>query len=286
VWAGFLSLLLPGLGQVCAGAWRLGSALLGVNVLLLAGLSALTGWTAPTPPAAALGLLWLAVIPLFHIGCAIHAIRLRWRGTARRRRNAFVPTLAAAVIAIAVSAAANLAVPFAWRSFYTASTSMVPTLLPGEMFLVDIRPMANLPPRGAVVAFSLPAQPDTVLVKRLVGLPGDTIALRDGHLTVNGEMAERRPDGTFELDGRALPRFVETLPHGPSYGVIATGQEPRLNSMAPVAVPSGHVFVVGDSRDNSLDSRTFGTVPAAFLIGRVYTIVWSPSAARLLRPVP
>lgn len=152
------------------------------------------------------------------------------------------------VVACAVLVGAALATR-AWgvEPMLVPSTSMMPTLQPGDRVVVE-KVSAHLGQwdRGALVVFEDEAL-DTLLLKRLVGLPGDRVAIRDGVLSVNGhEVTEPYVD-------------LATV-DGVYYG--------------PVRVPDGHVLVLGDNREASEDSRRFGPVPADRLEGRAVAVVW------------
>ena len=132
--------------------------------------------------------------------------------------------------------------------------------------------------RGDIVVFKFPDQPDRDLIKRVIGLPGDTVEVRNGRLVLNGKpvKAEKRPPAmvpvdanvpcgiefsgfqVIEADGGAycrLPIVRETLPNGVTYDTIDLENESSGNRYAPVRVPAGHVFLMGDNRDRSADSR-------------------------------
>jgi signal peptidase I len=171
------------------------------------------------------------------------------------------------------------------------SGSMRPTILEGDVVLVnrlayDLKiPLTGVavarlgePRRGDIVTFDSPHD-GTRLIKRLVALPGDVVALRDGVLSINGTEA-------------AYADVREVQDHwAPDINVPATRATERtgdsertvqyLNNMAnrrsfgPLAVPADHCFMLGDNRDNSGDSRSFGPVPRALLIGRAERILVS-----------
>lgn len=184
---------------------------------------------------------------------------------------------------------------------YVPSGSMHPTLLDGDIVLVnklayDLRvpftfvPLAHWsdPARGDIVVCFKPGD-ETRLVKRVVGLPGDTIAMRDEVVFINGVPLAYEPlPATF---GRALDaperneavwakehlgkhaHVIEVIPH-----------RPARRNFGPVTIPTGGYWVMGDNRDNSTDSRYFGFMPREKIIGRVRQVVVSGDQGHWLKP--
>lgn len=218
-------------------------------------------------------------------------------------------------------------VAWAFRSFVAQpfnipSGSMLPTLYIGDYVTVAKWPygfsrysfpfsfppitgriLGHLPARGDVVVFHHPTE-NADLIKRVIGLPGDTVELRGGEVILNGVPLPRQQRPPYRLPISAntpckvvppatpvvnvladqpyclLPAYVETLPGGSSYTVL--DQVAGLSDDFPqVTVPAGHVFLMGDNRDDSLDSRFpasergIGMVPVDNLIGRAAFTIWS-----------
>lgn len=154
----------------------------------------------------------------------------------------------------------------------TLSTpSMSPTLLPGDHVIVSRPPqdVTELRSQLALVRY----RQGYVYLERVVGLPGDSLELRGAHLVVNGQVLEqRRCAGGVEVDGtRAV---VEIDADGLSYGILP-GTGTGDSKLEPTVVPPGHVFVLGDNRDNSLDSRQKSFVAIEDILGRAVSIDFS-----------
>lgn len=164
---------------------------------------------------------------------------------------------------------------------------MIPTLLPGDYVFVyklpfgikfpgldKIGQIQNLE-RGDVILFSYPKSPDTRFIKRVVAIPGDTIQIQGQSLFVNGQSVERLPiESTVLSEFRSketLEFFAEKV-NGKSY-VVSYSKQAAKSDFGPVVVPQGEVFLIGDNRDGSDDSRYWGTVPFDYLHGRVW-FVW------------
>jgi signal peptidase I len=151
---------------------------------------------------------------------------------------------------------------FLFQAFYIPSASMEPTLQKGDRVLVnklsyDLHDVH----RGDVVVFKLPADEvgsDGIkdLIKRVIGLPGDVIETRDGVVYINDEPLEE-----------------PYLADGTTTGSPSDGQNPGIERQT---VPDGHVYVLGDNRSNSADSRYRGPIPIESIVGRAFILVWPP----------
>ncbi|WP_198971011.1 signal peptidase I [Xylophilus sp. ASV27] len=192
---------------------------------------------------------------------------------------------------------------FLFEPFKIPSGSMIPTLLVGDLILVNkftygIRlPVINTkvtegtpPQRGDVMVFRYPPQPNVDYIKRVVGVPGDEVAYINKRLTVNGKPVPTSPAGEFfeedsmryfkqfdEQLGERRHRFI-TDDDRPAYVSGASNFQYRDMCSYTVEgvtckVPPGHYFMMGDNRDNSLDSRYWGFVPDANIVGKAF-FVW------------
>ena len=133
------------------------------------------------------------------------------------------------------------------------------TLLVGDSFLADVTPFT--PRRGDVITFLFPEDRTRVFIKRVVGLPGETVEVRGRAVLVNG-----RP-----LD-EPYARFIDALDE--------EDDPPGRRGWGPHTVPAGHLFVLGDNRDNSRDSRFWGFLPTDQVKGRALIVYWSYEASR------
>lgn len=204
----------------------------------------------------------------------------------------------------------------AYEPFHIPSESMLPTLLVGDYVFVskyaygyskysiifsppifEGRILASAPRRGDVVVFRWPRDPSVDYIKRVVGLPGDRVQIRDGALLINGEPVKRRRIEDFERRDRfgnvteRVEQWEETLPGGATYTTLNLYNYNAGDNTGVYTVPAGHYFMMGDNRDNSQDSRVpvevggVGYVPADHLIGRA-EVRWISidQSASLLKP--
>jgi signal peptidase I len=223
-----------------------------------------------------------------------------WRTTAAVFLGWILSTALALVIALGVRT-------LLFQPFSTPSHSMNPTLLLGDYFFVSKfsygythysiplspnwfsgRILGWEPARGDVVVFRIPKDDKVDYVKRVVGLPGDHIQVKQGVLYINDAAVTREQVADFVGDdscgeGAAakVKRWRETLPNGVGYEVLDCVQNGFYDDTKVFEVPPGQFFVLGDNRDNSTDSRVaiFGTIPFDRLIGRAAMIYFSAAPA-------
>jgi signal peptidase I len=169
---------------------------------------------------------------------------------------------------------------FVFEPFRIPSGSMMPTLLEGDFIFVKkysygLRlPVTETkvietgePKRGDVVVFRLPSNPSVNYIKRIIGLPGDTVVYERHRLTINGEQVDLKAGND---DSWNAPVYVEDL-DGRVHDILV--MNPQFSTRDNTyRVPEGHYFVMGDNRDRSKDSRFIGSIPEEFLVGEAVRI--------------
>jgi signal peptidase I len=208
----------------------------------------------------------------------------------RRGRKAVHVVLWGVMASVAVL---MLALICSFKPYNIPSGAMKPTLLLGDYLYVwkfaygftpTVRPFfTHEPQRGDVVVFLLPRDNSTVYIKRLIGLPGDRIQMIGGVLNINGvPMKQERVDDFVDTDtdGHAVrvKQWRETLPNGVSYKTLDLLENGAYDNTNVYSVPPGSYFMLGDNRDNSVDSRMpdqVGYVPLQNIVGRAQVIYFS-----------
>ncbi len=231
----------------------------------------------------------------------------------KARTQSWAKSIADIVVIVLVVIVAKTAIA---EPYYVPSGSMEPTLMIGDELLATKYPygygsaslpnfivlpntprfLGSLPKRGDVVVFRWPGDRSQIWVKRVIGLPGDRISLTDGRVSINGTPVGIKADGRGQAEnenGALMPaaRFIETLPGNRQHTIFKLSGIDPLDNVPEVVVPPGHLFVMGDNRDNSADSRVpvraggVGMLPVDDLVGRVEAIVGSWDLGMMHKPI-
>ena len=193
--------------------------------------------------------------------------------------------------------------------FNIPSASMKPNLLVGDYLFVSkfaygysrysfpfgMAPIKGriwdeTPEQGDIVVFKLPTDNKTDYIKRVIGMPGDTVQVRNGRLILNGTVVPREFIGTESVTTRfgdtyETKRYRQTLPNGVAFDIFEDGDAGPLDNTKIYTVPEGHYFMMGDNRDNSQDSRVesmVGAVPYENLVGRAEFLFFSTNGTAAL----
>ncbi len=190
-----------------------------------------------------------------------------------------------------------------FQPFNIPSGSLIPTLLIGDYlfaskysygysrYSIPLNPplfsgriFASEPKRGDIAVFKLPKDTSSVFIKRVIGLPGDKVRVVKGVLHINGQPVKRERIADYRTEDRfgrevAVPQYRETLPNGVVHPIIEIdGDTGQWDDTQDYQVPPGFLFMMGDNRDNSADSRdeaVVGLVPFENLVGRAEVIFFS-----------
>lgn len=274
----------PGTGQLALGHLRRGLTwaplVWGVGTLGFVGAMALD------QPMLVSGAMGGAM--LLHLASGLDALRLPPAARLPGWGRALLGSLAIMALGLA---GGQLNRRFLVETFRVPSGSMIPTLQVGDT--VFARKTAFVPARGEVVVFRLPSNPSQSFIKRVAAVGGDRVQVCGGEVRINDEPLRRQLQAdpcTYQdddSDGQGPPqaRSIRCTAYREWNGsqsyltVFNEGQGAAETSCAPAfAVPAGHVFVLGDNRDNSHDSRHWGSVPPDLLIGRAWFIGWTTRA--------
>lgn len=281
-----LNLILPPVGYVFVGRWKLACALLALfAVLAIGGLA----WTLQSPPGiyrwlsgplSYVALTWIITLPF-----ALHAAWLAYdAGHVALARPGVLVHLAFAASPMILMGLIRAFVPLA--VYQIPSVAMNPTLQPGDFLGVQAaRALCGrvTPVVGDVI---IHRQGATRYVKRVVAGPGQVVAMRDGLLSVDNKIIAQKVEGEavavsngpFPVTGRIVR---ETLPSGKSYQTLDIAHDTEFDNFGPITIPAGAWFALGDNRDNSLDSRANGPVVQKDVCGVVTKVVVSRNASRV-----
>ncbi len=215
----------------------------------------------------------------------------------KKKDESLAETLKTVCYAIVI---AGLIRTFLFEPFKIPSGSMYPTLEVGDFLFVskysygyskhsfpfsfpkfEGRVWADAPERGDVVVFKYPGDNKTDFIKRIIGLPGDTVQMKDGRLYINGKVAPREETGSYTINQYVtvpveFKEYTETLPEGREHRIIEISDQMGTDNTIEFQVPEAHYFMMGDNRDNSNDSRKdVGFVPFENIEGKARFLFYS-----------
>lgn len=261
--AGVLSLLMPGVGQIYNGEWGKAAGfyfgMLGGVGLVFSGLTGRSFWGLLVTGFAVFAVRIWSIIDAMLVASRSPAVPRHWYTS----WFLLVPTgVAMALLPYALQPLQVV------KSYYLPSASMKPTIAVGDRLVADLHYFQDHPVKvGDVVIFRLPEDPSEELTKRVVALPGDRVEMRDKVLYVNGKTVRE-------------PWVMHTDPL-----VGRVGARGRRDNLGSVVVPKDAFFALGDNRDESYDSRFYGSVPIDNLVGKPLYIYFSFNFSRIGQPI-
>ncbi len=264
LWAAFLSLMIPGVGQLYNARFKRAAMFYGVYAVLAVAL--FTGLLGRT--FLALAVVVVAILAFRGGAAVLAAIEPGVTGSETRRWFSTWYGSVAVLAVLFLGQTFVLAQVQRLKTFYIPSSAMEATIQPGDRLVAALDAFTDRDPqRGELVLFDSPEQPGTTLLKRVVAIGGDTVAIRGKQLIIGGVPAVE--PWVVHQDDRVFP------PSDPPT------RQSRRDNLEPFEIPAGHIFVLGDNRDFSYDSRYYGLVPRSALKGAPLYLYWSSDLSRI-----
>ncbi|HEY7327559.1 MAG TPA: signal peptidase I [Gemmataceae bacterium] len=270
-----LSLFAPGLGQIYCGEIVRGLVFF-LASLIFVPLVVLAALVSPATPVLVVVLLSALAV----LGAYLYAVLAAY-GSARKLREHYelreynrpLVYVLFLLVGMLYSVGGVLYLPHIFEAFYLPSESMAPNFLAGDRILTDKLAYSKaMPKRGDVVVFRVPRKPGLTWIKRVIGLPGDTVEVKNNEVFINGKRLDRDRMPESSLSGNAGSwegqLFVESNA-GSRYAILIG--KGKVLDCPKMTVPDGALFVLGDNRNNSTDSRDqeLGFVPLGGILGNV-----------------
>lgn len=280
--AGFLSFLVPGLGQVYNGQETKGLFFY-ILLSVWGGFLISLVYYLLKPPITPMNIgiicimalismiLWLLII--FESICTARRISSDY--TLKRYNRWYIYLLLIVIIRLVDASVENVVIENTIvKAYKIPAGSMMPTLLIGDHFICDLSYYrSHNPERGDIVLFKWPMDESKDFVKRIIGIPGDTIQIMNDDIYINNEKLELKFVGKYKLgQGKEADMYQETLGNI-SYQVL--DQNKGYKDFGPITASEGEYFVMGDNRDNSSDSRYWGMVKRHQIFGKPVFIYFS-----------
>ena len=274
-----LSLFSTGLGHIYCGRFATGLTLFFASAIPgpLALAAALSGSPEAILPGLLLPCLFVVAVYLYAIAGGYRLAKRiggQYQPRDYNRGVVYVLFICAGIVypvSVMMSIRANL-----FEAFYCAGESMAPTILKGDRFLVNKLFQRQLPERGDIVCFINPQDRHLRFVKRVIALPGDSVAIQGNEVYVNSRKLEHRPasaPGRAVVKDDAAGELYESN-GSVTYRILLAPAAEKINDCPETKVPDGHCFLLGDDRNRSLDSRQFGFVPLGDILGKAQFVYW------------
>jgi signal peptidase I len=284
-----LSLLLPGLGQLYCGAtiqcFLFCGFMSAIAILSILAMAAPASYHPLGQMNGGLVIACLVLTALLSLSSAIDALYTARKTRADYRLKDYNRWYAYVLFWIAVSGGYLFTALYVRESlleaFVVPSTSMYPTIYPGDRLLAAKNVYLNNDPAiGDVVIFRNPEKRSQIYIKRVVALEGDSVELRDDELYVNGAKLARQETPPPAMGAPAMQSpgtYFYELNDGAKYRIrLSANDDDRMRNFPKTVVPKHHCFVLGDNRDSSEDSRNFGAIPIVGIIGKA-SFIYAPA---------
>lgn len=277
--AALMSLLLPGLGQVYNGQLKKGLFFLGLLYFFICafGLIGATRYFAGLAT-----LLGIELILRIYIIADATITALRQKNFTAEKYNTWYGHLAIGIVIFILFIVCDAGTILGTRTYKIPTGSNIPTVHIGDWVIADHRAYNSRKiDYGDIVVFRAPD--GEVYLSRVVGLPGDRLALKDNVVSVNENVAAAKFVQHTSDNGIPVDEFIETLPNGHSQHIYraTVSNVPEMATIDSIIVPTDNYFLLGDNRDNSLDSRYRGPIARKDILGRVIYAYWGASTDRI-----